>query len=138
LDLAAKEVSEAIKGNKRNVKPPRERMKVLTELTRDGAEKYMEAQKKLLDLAIEQMERIGKKKGDHKEAGRKPAPGMLGALTEKSVHNLVTAEKSLLELAVKPAKGTETHKASPRAHGRKVHVAAHKSHEGKAAAAAHV
>jgi hypothetical protein len=85
-------------------KAPRERMKVLTEMTRDGVEKYAEAQKKLVNLAIEQMEKIGKGKGDHKEAARKPAQELLGELTEKSVKNLVTAEKSLLELAMKPRK----------------------------------
>jgi len=138
LDLAAKEVSEAIKDNKRSAKAPRERIKVLTELTRDGADKYMEAQKKLVDLAIEQMEQIGKGKGNHKEPGRKAAPGVLGELTEKSVHNLVTAEKSLLELAMKPPKGKEEpHKAGPRTRGRRVHVAGHKTHEGKEAVAVH-
>jgi len=48
-------------------------------------------------------------------------------LTEKSVHNLVSAEKSLLELAMKPVKGMESHKAGPRVRGRKVHVAGHKT-----------
>jgi len=128
LDLAAKEVTEAVKESKRSVKPPRERIKVLTEMTRDGAEKYMEAQKKLLNLAIEQMEKIGKGKGDHKESSRKPAPALLGELTEKSVHNLVTAEKSLLDLAVKPGK-TEA-----RTRARRVHVGAHK-HAGERTAA---
>jgi len=108
-------------------------------MTRDGADKYMEAQKKLVDLAIEQMEKIGKGQGDHKEGARKPAPALLGELTEKSVHNLVTAEKSLLELAMKPVKGTgreETHhKAGPRARGRRVHVAGHKTAAERAAAA---
>jgi hypothetical protein len=128
LDLAAKEVSEAIKDTKRSAKAPREPMKVLTEVARDGAEKYMEAQKKLVDLAIEQMEKIGKGKGERKEAGRKAAPGLLGELTEKSVHNLVTAEKSLLELAMNRGKGKEQahHKPAARARGGKVHVAAHK------------
>jgi hypothetical protein len=116
LDLAAKEVTEAIKENKRSAKPPRERMKVLTEMTRDGAEKYLEAQKKLVDLAIEEMEKIGKGKGDHKEVARKAVPALLRELTEKSVHNLVTAEKSLLDLAMKPRK------AGPRTRGRRVHV----------------
>ncbi len=131
LDLAAKEVAEAVKENKRSTKPPRERIKVLTEMTRDGAEKYMEAQKKLVNLAIEQMEKIGKAKADHKEPGRKPAPELLGELTEKSVHNLVTAEKSLLDLAMTPRKaGTGTR-------GRRVHVAAHKPAGEKTATAAH-
>jgi len=125
LDLAAKEVREAINENKGGVKPSRDRMKVLTEKTREGAEKYLDAQKKLLNLAIEEMEKIGKGAGEHKETARKRAPALLGELTEKSVHNLVTAEKSLLELA-----GTRTH-AGTRAHARKVHhVGGHKTARG--------
>jgi len=118
LDLAAKEVTEAIKENKRSVKPPREQLKVLTEMTRDGAEKYMEAQKKLVDLAIKEIEKIGKGTDDHKEAARKPVSGLLGELAEKSVHNLVRTEKSLLDLAMKPQRGTEkTNKAGRRPAG---------------------
>jgi hypothetical protein len=65
---------------------------------------------------------------------------LLGELTEKSVHNLVTAEKSLLELAMKPPKGNSketTHKAGPRGRARKVHVGAHKPAGEKTAVAIH-
>jgi hypothetical protein len=53
----------------------------------------------------------------------------LGELTEKTVHNLVTAEKSFLDLAMKPSK------AGPRARGRRVHVEGHKTAGERAAAA---
>jgi hypothetical protein len=127
LDLAAHEVSAAANGKKPNGKP-RERMEVLTELAREGAEKYMEAQKGLLDLAIEQLETVGKTKDVRKATARKPLQQSWGELTEKSVKNLVTAEKSLLDLAIKPKKGMareETRKAGSRAHSRKVHVGVH-------------
>jgi hypothetical protein len=113
LDLAAQEVSNATKGGKRTTKPPRARMAVLTEVAREGAEKYIETQKKLLDLAIEQLEAAAKVGGDHKEAARKEVQPSWGELTEKSVKNFVSAEKSLLDLAMKPMK-------TPREEGRRV------------------
>jgi len=127
LDLAAHEVSAATNGSKPQGKP-RERMEVLTKLAREGAEKYMDAQKRLLELAIEQLETVSKVKDVRKATLRKPLQRSWGELTEKSVKNLVAAEKSLLDLAIKPKKGMaseETHKAGPRTRGRKVHVRAH-------------
>lgn len=106
LDLAAQEVSAAAKGGKRAAKPPRERMAVLTEVAREGTEKYIETQKKLLHLAIEQLETATKAAGEHKEAAHKEVQPFLGELTEKSVKNFVNAEKSLLDLAMKPMKAS--------------------------------
>jgi hypothetical protein len=130
LDLASHEVTAATNGGKPSAKP-RERMEVLTKLARESAEKYMDAQKRLLELAIEELEMVGKAKGEHKVAVRKPLQRSWGELTEKSVKNLVAAEKSLLDLAIKPKKGLageETHKAGPRStRGRKVHVGAHRA-----------
>ena len=103
LDLAAHEVSAAAKDGKHAHKPPRDRMHVLTEAAREGAEKYIDTQKKLLELAIDQLESTTKKRQGHKETTRKAAQQSLGELTEKSVKNIVTAEKSLLELAMKRA-----------------------------------
>ena len=106
LDLASKEVSEAAKGEKRGNKAPRERMEVLTGMAREGAEKYIATQKKLLELAIEQLEETTKTAKAQKDTARKMvAHSGWGELTEKSVHNLVAAEKSLLELATKPIEG---------------------------------
>jgi hypothetical protein len=105
LDLAAQEVSAAAKGDKRSTKPPKERMEVLTKVAREGAEKYIATQKKLMDLAIEQLEEAAKPSREHKETPKKDAPPLWGELTEKSMKNFVTAEKSLLDLAMKPIKG---------------------------------
>ena len=88
-------------------------MKVLTGMVREGAEKYMEAQKKLVEMTLEQLEKIGKTKAGHKEAGRKEEKPIWTELTEKSVKNLVTAEKSLLDLAMKTRKEA-VHNAGPR------------------------
>jgi hypothetical protein len=127
LDLAAHEVSAATKGGKPNGKP-RERMEVLTKLARQGAEKYIDAQKRLLELAIEELKAARKTKGERKLVERKALQRSWGELTEKGVKNLVAAEKSLLDLAIKPKKrmaGEETRKSGPRARGRKVHVRVH-------------
>lgn len=125
LDLASQEVSAAAKGEKRGGKAPRERMEVLTDMAREGAEKYIATQKKLLELAIEQLEETTKTAKEQKDTARKMvAHSGWGELTEKSVHNLVAAEKSLLELATKPMtgighekgrKGTRPRRGTPRA-----------------------
>ncbi|MGB9334863.1 MAG: hypothetical protein WCB14_07640 [Candidatus Acidiferrales bacterium] len=124
LDLAAHVVTTAAKGSKGNGKAPRDRMKVLTEMVKEGAEKYMGAQKKLLEMTLEQLETMGK--AEHKKMEPKAGKSVWADLTEKSVKNVVTAEKSLLELAMKPVKEA-THKAGPRPHGRRVHVGGHKA-----------
>jgi len=108
LDLAAHEVATATKGDGR--KPARARYKVLTEMAREGGEKYIEAQKKLLNLAIDQMESGGEAASERLEAAETEARTSWGTLTEKSVRNLVTAQKSLMDLIVKPAKASPTEK----------------------------
>ena len=122
LDLAAHEVSAATNGGKPSGKP-RERMEVLTKLARESAEKYMDAQKKLLELAIEELEAVGEAKDGRKVAARKPGQRPWGELPEKSVKNLVAAEKSLLDLAIKPKKGSARDETR-NTRGRKVHVGA--------------
>jgi len=115
LDLAAQEVSAVTKGDKHSRKPPRDRMQVLTEVAREGAGKYIDTQKKLLDLAIAQLEVTAKASREQLKAlPRKVAQPLWGELTEKSVKNFVTAEKSLLDLAMKPAKEADRKDAQPR------------------------
>ena len=105
LDLASEEVSAATTGEKRTAKPPRPRMEVVTKMAREGAEKYIETQKKLLELAIEQLEEATKTGREHRKAVQKETQSSWGELTEKSMKNFVTAEKSLLNLAMKPIEG---------------------------------
>jgi len=106
LDLAADEVTAATEGDGNGRKPAAGLYKVLTHLAREGGEKYIDAQKQLLHLAVEQMESVGKAAGKRAEAPRGEARAALGDLTEKSVRNLVEAEKSLMDLVAKPAKTT--------------------------------
>jgi hypothetical protein len=105
LDLASQEVTAATKGDKRTHKPPRDRIEVLTKVAREGAEKYIDSQKKLFELAVEQLETTRKAGREHYKAARKEMSPSFGELTEKSVKNFVTAEKSLLDLAMKPLRG---------------------------------
>lgn len=116
LDLAAHEVSAVTKGDKRARKPPKDRIEVFTTLAREGAEKYIDTQKKLLELAIDQLEETAKVSKGHREAVRSEAQRSWGELTEKSVKNIVSAEKSLLELAMKPGKSavSEDGRKAPR------------------------
>jgi len=128
LDLAGHEITAATKGGKPRGKP-RERMEVLTNVARQGAEKYIDAQKRLLELAIEELDTARKTNSNRRVAARKPQQSW-GELTEKGVKNLVAAEKSLLDLAVKPPKrrmARETRKAGPRARGSRVHVRTRKA-----------
>jgi hypothetical protein len=129
LDLAAQEVTAATKDEKRAAKPPKERMEVLTTMAREGAEKYIETQKKLLALAIDQLEETAKPARERKDGGRKESKLSWEELTEKSVHNFVAAEKSLLDLAAKRMeglgrekthKGARAHRGTP--HGAKRHA----------------
>jgi hypothetical protein len=129
LDLAAQEVTTAAKGEKRATKPHKDRMEVLTTMAREGAEKYIETQKKLLALAIDQLEEAAKPAREHKDGGRKEAKLSWEEVTEKSVHNFVAAEKSLLDLATKRMeglghekgrKGVRAHRGAPR--GAKRHI----------------
>ena len=109
LDLATHAITAATKTEKKPSKAPRERLEVFSQVAREGAEKYFESQKKLLELAIDQLEATAKSGREHKEGLRKEAPW--GELTEKSVKNFVTAEKSLLDLAMKPVQGVGRDKA---------------------------
>lgn len=105
LDLASQEVTAATKGDKRAHKPPRDRIEVLTKAAREGAEKYIDTQKKLFELALEQLENTRKAGREQYKAARKEMSPSFGELTEKSVKNFVAAEKSLLDLAMKPLHG---------------------------------
>ena len=111
LDLVSEEVNAATEpGRPAARKAFRDRSKVLTQLARDGVEKYIDAQKELLEFAIQQFGTTnGKSAGERAEAARAAKEEVrtsFAELTRKSVKNFVNAEKSLLEVAVKPAKRT--------------------------------
>lgn len=98
LDLATEEVSTALRGGK-EAREPGDRSKIVSKLAREGVEKYIDAQKKLLELAIQQFEAKGEVE---RPEARKKARTSFAELTEKSVHNIVAAQKSLMDLAIKP------------------------------------
>jgi len=102
LDMATEEVVNVLKGGKQ-VHEHIDRPKALARLAREGVEKYIQAQKGLLELTIDQFET--KEEAEHSEPRRKPHTSFAD-LTEKSVRNLVTAQKSLMDLAVKPLRAT--------------------------------
>jgi len=101
LDLAVQEIGAATKGDKRTHGASRDRMKILTEVAREGAEKYIETQRKLLN----QLEASTKPNHERKGLSPKTSRASWGELAENSVKNLITAEKSLLDLAMKPVNG---------------------------------
>lgn len=74
--------------------------RTMIQLTRDGIDKLIDAEKKILHVAIEHMEGP---KGRERKA---PPRTSLAELTQKSVQNFTDAQKSLLDLALRPEKET--------------------------------
>jgi hypothetical protein len=130
LDLATHEVTNATKGDKHGHKPPRRRIEILTEVARESAGKCLDTQKKLFDLAIEQLEETVKTGREPRKPLRKEERPLLGDLADKSMKNFVAAEKSLLDLAMKPlAAGDSGRKPGKR----RQKTSAEKKHEAAAA-----
>jgi hypothetical protein len=121
LDLVAHEVTAATKAGKEGRKHAGGPSKVLAQLAREGVEKYIDAQKQLLHLAMEQMESTGKVTGELLEAARKEARTSFVELTEKSVRNFVTTQKSLMDLAVKPIRASAAAEVRKTPHARPRH-----------------
>ena len=78
--------------------------KVLTHLAKQGVEKFIDAQKKMLELAVEQVESTTDIVSEEAQIEQPEPQTSWAEVTQKSVENIVTAEKSLLDLAVKPVK----------------------------------
>jgi hypothetical protein len=104
VNLVVQEFSDAGKGYKRT-NLPRDRMEVLAGVLREAAQNYLETQTKVLELAMEGRETTAIPNHERKRGSRKAAQPSWGEVTEKSVKNLVTAEKALLDLAIKPLNG---------------------------------
>ncbi len=104
LDQVAEQVNIATQGKEPKA-TRRERSKVLTQLAREGVEKFIDAQRGLLEVAMERME-------GNERVRAKPVPRTsLAAMARESVQNFTTAQKSLLDLALKPiAMPVETEK----------------------------
>ena len=96
LDQVAEQVSIATSGGASKASH-RDRSKILIELAREGVDKFVEAQKQVTGVMIDQMEAVAH--GPHTKAVPQRS---LSELTRKSVQNFTTAQKSLLDLALKP------------------------------------
>lgn len=94
LDQVSEQVTLATETPKSS-KPRTDLSKTLIELSRQGVEKFIETQKILLDLAVENAEAE-----TERPRGRTPSRTSMAELTRKSVHNFTTAQKSLLDLAL--------------------------------------
>ncbi len=97
LDQVAEQVTVATETGKEPKPNKKDRSKALIQLSREGVEKFIDAQKQLLDMTMDRLE------ADSKPARLKPTPRTsLAELTRKSVQNFTTAQKSLLDLALRP------------------------------------
>jgi len=76
----------------------------LNELARQGAEAFIDAQKKLLDVAAQQVE-INLKTARKAMDGVREIPAMaLADLTRHTVDSFVAAQKALLDAMAKPVR----------------------------------
>lgn len=115
LDLVSDELNAVMKGEAEDRKPARERYKVLAHMAREAGEKYIDAQKKLLQMTVNEMENAGKTVSHRLDSARKEARTSLGELTDKSVQNFSTARKSLVQLVAPPKeKAASSSKERPR------------------------
>ncbi len=90
----------------------------LAQIAREGVDKFIDAEKKVLHLAIANIE------ATRPRERAKPPKTSFAQMTQKSVHNLTNAQKSLLDLAMKPivdggaqpraAQAPRARKAAPR------------------------
>ena len=95
LDVVAEQVTVATEGGKPSKAAGRDRSKALTGLARDGVAKFVAAQEKVFELAIERMASGGP------ATNPKPAPrSSLADVTRQSVQNFTKAQKSLLDLVL--------------------------------------
>lgn len=107
LDLVGEEVNKMVEPAKGGHKA-RPRAKVLAQAARESVDKYADAQKKLVELAIDQFESNGK------AAEPEEPPTPLAELAQKGVQNFVTAQKSLMDVALKPPKSETAERPSAR------------------------
>lgn len=108
LDLVVEEVGAAAEGGHER-KPARDRSKMLMKLAHEAADKYIDAQKRMLDLVIHQFDAERKAAGKLTEDmadGEPQTP--LAEVTEKGVKNFVEAEKSFLHLMKRPERKAHT------------------------------
>lgn len=109
LDLVAKEVNVAMEDGAEPHGKTRARTKIISQLATESIDKYAEAQKKLVNLAIHQTEELTKMA----EPAEPPTP--LAEVAQNGIQNFIKAQKSLMDLALpKEGAAEEGEKPSPR------------------------
>ncbi|MGE5567626.1 MAG: hypothetical protein ACM3S5_01195 [Rhodospirillales bacterium] len=98
LDQIAEQVSVATQ-DKETKASPQERSTIVNQLAREGVEKFIDAQRALLKLAMESIE------ASERVRVRPEPRTSLAVLARESVQNFTTAQKSLLDLALRPIAG---------------------------------
>jgi hypothetical protein len=110
LDAVTEETAHAT--GKTNGKRSDARNTELAEMAREVAEAFIDAQKKLLDVAAQQMAvSVATVRRSVNVINPLP-PATLADLTRQTVDTFVSAQKALLDIAAKPARSA-THKTPP-------------------------
>jgi hypothetical protein len=78
-------------------------------------DQYVEAQKKLMNLAIHEMETAARTAVERVQKSEPEPRTTLADATQKTVHNIVAAQKSLMDLAVPPEKPPAAERARTKA-----------------------
>ena len=99
-------------GNQRQAHPAPKKTE-LTELARQSAEAYIDAQKKLLDVATQQL-KVNAKTAREAIGAMNPLPAeTLGELAKHTIEGLVESEQDLLDVIVKPPRQAPKAQAAP-------------------------
>jgi len=116
LNMVAEQITAAVEGTNVTRRTARSRSKVLTQLAREAVEKYIDAQRKLLELAIQQLDIEARTGKERAEAARTAAElrSSFAELTGKTVKNFVNAEKSLLDVAMRPIRQAQQPDGAPK------------------------
>ncbi len=110
LDVLAQQVTEATRAGD-SAKPIRKsRANAMIQVAREAGEKFIEAQKQVLAVVIQRAEEETRVKS------KNPPSTTLSELTRRSVESFAAAQKSLLDLMLKPVAKVDAkpRKAAPR------------------------
>jgi hypothetical protein len=123
MDVIAEETAKATGGKTSNGTKKAKKTDV-SALAREATESFIEAQKKLVDLAGQQMNTNVQTAGKVIDL-MKPFPFLpLGELTREGVKSYVDAQRALMEVMVKPTEHKATARTRPTARRKKERVAA--------------
>jgi hypothetical protein len=114
LDVIAEETAKATGGKHTNGAGKKTKQTELSELARKATESFIEAQKRLVDIAGRQVNANVKTAGKTMTLLR-PFPSLpLSELTREAVQSYVEAQKALMDVMVKPPNTAKTVKAERR------------------------